>query len=265
MYRLFLFLTLFISCKSHINDTDEKSDSLHSTFTNDDYVIKVRLPDAYNERDNYHMVVVADGSIGLGEYVLGNNEDWKATIPSNTIIITIGHIGDWEANRRRDFIPSDISLNTEENFGKADLFYSFLKSEFIPFINEKYPNQKSKAFIGHSFSGLFCLYAALKNEKLFDYYFGISSSVWANYDELLKIEEAFAKSNSDLAASIDIYVGGLEIFNKVISSSTEFYNTIKSRNYKSLNITYETIGGANHFSVRKPAIDKILLKMGKME
>lgn len=264
MYRLFVILSLFISCKSHINNTDDKLDSLHSSFTADDYLIKVRLPVTYNEKNIYHIVFVADGSIELGEYVLGSNEEWKAAPLSNTIIITIGHIGDWEAKRRRDFIPSDIRLNAEEDFGKAALFYSFVKFELIPFVNKKYPNQKSKAFIGHSFSGLFCLYAALKNEKLFDHYFAISPSVWANYGELLKIEEEFSKNNSDLSASIDIYVGGLEIFNKVISSSTEFYNKIKSRNYKSLNIIYETIGGANHFSVRKPAIDKILFKMGRV-
>jgi predicted alpha/beta superfamily hydrolase len=227
-------------------------------------VIQFRLPDAYDEKKDYHIAFVADGTIGLGEYVLGKNEDWKATIPSNTIIVTIGQLGDWEDKRKRDFIPSDISLNSEEYFGKAHLFYSFLKSELIPYINKKYPHQKSKFFIGHSFSGLFCLYAALKNEKLFDRYFAISPSVWANYGELLKIEEAAAKNNKDILASIDIYVGGLEIFNKVISSSTKFYKQIQSRNYKSLSISYETIGSANHFSVRKPAIDKILSKIAKL-
>lgn len=265
MFRFIVFLCLFISCKSHSNDADDKLNSLHSEFTNDDYVIKVRLPDSYHEKNKYHIVIVADGSIGLGEYVSGINEDWKATILSNSIIITIGHKGAWDSKRRRDFIPSDITLNAEDDFGKADLFYSFVKSELIPYVNKTYPDQKSKSFIGHSFSGLFALYAALKNEKLFDHYFAISPSVWANYGELLKIEEAFSKNNNDLKTNIDIYVGGLEIFNKVISSSTEFYNKIKSRNYKSLTITYETIGGANHFSVRKPAIDKILLEMEKLK
>jgi predicted alpha/beta superfamily hydrolase len=208
--------------------------------------------------------VAADGSIGLGEYLSGSNENWKAIIPPNTIIITISHGEDWEDKRRRDFIPSDISLNTEENFGRADLFYAFIKTELIPYLDKKFSNQKSKSFIGHSFSGLFCLYAALKNEKVFDNYFAISPSVWANHNELLKIEDAFSKNNKELNASIHIYVGGLEIFNKVISSSTEFYNQVKSRNYKNLTISYESIGGANHFSVRKPAIDKILLKIDKL-
>jgi predicted alpha/beta superfamily hydrolase len=258
----FLFL-FFLSCKTHVPDESTKPEIIHSSITGDDYLLQFRLPDEYDEKKDYHLVFVADGTIGLGEYVLGTNKNWKADIPLTCIIITIGHQGDWEEKRRRDFIPSDISGNSEENFGNAGKFYEFLKKELIPSINKKFPHHQDRSFIGHSFSGLFCLYAALKNEKLFDRYFAISPSVWANDEELLKIEDSFAKTNKELDASIKIYAGGLEIFNKVLSSSKAFFNTVNARGYKKLFISFETIGSANHYSIRKPAIDRILKVISK--
>ena len=100
-------------------------------------------------------------------------------------------------------------------------------------------------------------------KKLFDEYFAISPSVWANNLELLKIEEDRAKNNPDLDTKIHLYVGGLEIFNRVISSTNSFYDAVRSRKYNNLEISYESIGGANHYSVRKPAVDMIFKSLAE--
>ena len=54
-----------------------------------------------------------------------------------------------------------------------------------------------------------------------------------------------------------MYVGTLEFLNKVLYSTRSFYKTIKERKYSHLQVEKIEIGGANHFSIRKPAIDKI--------
>jgi predicted alpha/beta superfamily hydrolase len=260
---LAIFFLLFISCKSHSYQPAKDSFTIHSKNTKDDYVIQIKIPRDFSELKEYTIVYVADGLIGTGKYILGVNSSWAAIIPSNCIIVTIGHKGNWEQKRRRDFIPSDAGGHDDENFGHADRFYSFLKTELIPFIEKKFPNQKTKAFIGHSFSGLFCLYAALQNEGLFDQYFAISPSVWANGRELLKIEKDFIGSHSDFNSAIHIYAGSLEQFNKVLSSTKDFIKLLKVKQYKSLDLSFEVIPWANHFSVRKPAIDKILASLDK--
>ncbi len=61
-------------------------------------------------------------AIGLGKYVLADDPKWKA-IPENCIIDTISHTGNRKERRTRDFIPSDISKNEEESFGRAHLYY----------------------------------------------------------------------------------------------------------------------------------------------
>lgn len=252
---LCLSCLLFFSLLS--NGQTTQTDTIYSGNVKDKFVITIRKPAGFSQSKKYHHVYMTDGSIGIGDYVLGRNKSWAASIPSDCVIIAISHIGDWHDKRPRDFIPSDISKNVEENFGKADKFYGFMKNELIPRIEKNMTNKKSRAFIGHSFGGLFCLYTLFKEDKLFDRHFAISPSIWANYYELDKIEERFSKTNKSLKANVTLYVGGLEFLNKVLYSTRSFYNTVTKRKYAGLTIKKDEIGNANHFSIRKPAIDRI--------
>jgi predicted alpha/beta superfamily hydrolase len=232
-------------------------DTVYSTNTKDKYVITVRKPAGYSAAKKYHHVYMTDGGIGIGDYVLGKSQSWAAVIPASCVVIAIGHIGDYNTKRPRDLIPSDITKNVETNFGKADKFYLFLKNELIPRIEKQMPNKRDRSFIGHSFGGLFCLYTLFKDDKLFDKHFAISPSCWANYYELDKIEEAYFKKNKQINANVTIYAGGLEFLNKVLYSTRSFYTTVTGRKYKGLTMAKDEIGNANHFSIRKPAIDRI--------
>lgn len=247
---LLAVLPLFLSAQTTTVDT------VYSSNTKDRYVITIRKPADFSATKKYHLVYMTDGGIGIGDYVLGRSKSWAAVIPSNCIVIAIGHTGDYNTKRPRDLIPSDISKNVETNFGKADLFYLFLKNELMPSVEKKLPARKSRAFIGHSFGGLFCLYTLFRDDKLFDHHFAISPSCWANYYELDKIEAAYFKKNKQLKADVTIWVGGLEFLNKVLYSTRSFYSTVKGRNYTGLTINKDEIGNANHFSIRKPAVDR---------
>jgi uncharacterized protein len=252
-YTLLVFFLLiqFISVAQTM-----EVDTLYSSNTKDKYVITVRKPAGYSTAKKYHHVYMTDGGIGIGDYVLGKSKSWAATIPANCVVIAIGHLGDWHDKRSRDLIPSDISKNPTTNFGKADRFYLFLKNELIPRTEKRMSNKKSRAFIGHSFGGLFCLYTLFRDDKLFDRHFAISPSCWANYYELDKIEAAYFKKNKQLKSNVTIYVGGLEFLNKVLYSTRSFYNTVTGRKYVGLTMVKDEIGNANHTSIRKPAVDR---------
>ena len=232
-------------------------DTIFSAQVKDNFIITILKPDGFDPANTYHHVYMTDGSIGIGDYVSGKNESWKAGIPGNCIVIMIAHTGNWHEKRRRDFIPTDITKNVSADFGKADLFYLFIKTELIPRIEKKFNNKRSRSFIGHSFGGLFCLYTLFKEDKLFDNHFAISPSCWANYYELEKIEEAYRKNHRSLKARLTIYVGGLEFLNKVLTCSRNFYTNMAERKYGGFSMKKEEIGNANHFSIRKPAIDRI--------
>lgn len=229
--------------------------TISSKHTGDKYIIKIKN---HNPQISQHVIYVADGSLKLGNYILGTDAGWKATVPANCVVVTIAHIGDWNTKRQRDFIPSDADGYKDENFAQAGKFYLFLKDELQPLINKKIPKQIDRSFIGHSFSGLFSLYASLQSEKLFERYFAISPSVWANYYELDKIEKSYSEKQKTLAGKMMLFAGGLEVFNKVLSSTSDYYKKVKDRNYNGLTISFVEINNANHFSIIKPAVDKIL-------
>src|SRR6059058_6558592 len=135
---LTIFFLLFISCKSHSYPPAPNAVSIHSINTNDDYILQIKTPTNFDDTKAYTVVYVTDGLIGTGKYILGVDSSWAATVPSNCIIVAIGHTGNWEEKRRGDFIPSDAGGYKDEDFGHAEKFYAFLRSELIPFINQKF-------------------------------------------------------------------------------------------------------------------------------
>ena len=233
------------------------TDTVWSANVKDKFIITILKPAGFSPAKKYHLVYMTDGSLGIGDYVFGKSQSWAATIPGSCVIVAISHTSDWHEKRTRDFIPADISNNSSESFGKAAAFYRFLKSELIPLVEKQVPNKKDRSFIGHSFGGLFCLYTLFQPDKLFDRHFAISPSCWANYYELDKIEENYAAAGKQLKANLTIYVGGLEFLNKVLYSTRSFYNTVLGRHYAGLTMVKDEIGDANHFSIRKPAVDRI--------
>ena len=239
---IILFFILLIPLSVDAQQTKEE---IVSTKTGDTYEIIIRKPKIFDTTRSYHLVYFTDAGIRSGNVILSQAEENI----KNCILIGIAHKGDWDTKRQRDFIPSDAGGYNDKNFGQASKFFLFIKDELIPYLDKKFTKQKSKVFIGHSFGGLLALYMSMRDNKLFGHYYAISPSVWANYKELMKIEKQYAVANKKYDSSISVYAGSLEFLNKVLSSSQEFYNTVKGRNYTGLFINYSTIDGVNHYGI----------------
>ena len=234
--------------------SQEFKEDLQSAKTADSYQIIIRKPKAFDSTKAYHLIYFTDAGINSGKAILSQPEENI----KNCILIGIAHKGDWDTKRQRDFIPSDAGGYSDKDFGQAFKFFLFMKDELIPYIDKKFAKQKSKVFIGHSFGGLLALYMSMKENKLFDHYYAISPSVWANYYELMKIEKNYATKNKEYNSAISIYAGSLEFLNKVLTSSEEFYTTVKGRNYKGLSITRSVINGVNHYGIVPEVIPGVL-------
>lgn len=263
--KYFLFALLFITlsaCSSvRSSKKNTESEMVYSSAVKDSFLITIQKPEGYADSNRYKLILVADGAINLGKKILSYCETNPDSCKSGFIVVTISHKGDWKMKRRRDFIPSDLSSNSTEEFGKANAYYNFIKQEVLPFIKNKVPNSTENIFIGHSFTGLFSLYLSLKDSTLFDKYYAISPSCWANYNELLKIEQDYSYHNTSLKADIKIYAGSLEILNKVLSSSKNYYTQVKSRNYNNLKIEFEILENETHISIVDPALKKIIYEL----
>lgn len=246
MSSLIIKTVFLIACLSFTRISfpqDIEKTKFTSLNTGDAYEITIKKPKTFDTSKYYTAVYFTDASLNSGKYILGL-DDSKT---DNCILVGIGHIGNHVMRRQRDFIPSDAGGYSNDEFGQASRFYLFIKKELMPLIDKKITKQKTKIFIGHSFGGLLALYFSLKENKLFDQYYAISPSVWANYNELLKIEEKYKEKNTAYNATVYLYAGSLEVFNKVLSSTTLFYDTVKKRKYKGLSIYYKEIEWANHY------------------
>ena len=252
--NIILYFILLIPFSVKAQQTKEE---IVSTKIGDTYEIIIRKPKVFDTTKSYHLVYFTDAGIKSGKVILSQAEENI----KNCILIGIAHNGDWDTKRQRDFIPSDAGGYNDKNFGQASKFFLFMKDELIPYINKKFNKQKSKVFIGHSFGGLLALYMSMRENKLFDHYYAISPSVWANYKELMKIEDQYAGANKKYNSGISIYAGSLEFLNKVLSSSQEFYNTVKGRNYTGLSITYSTVDGVNHYGIVPKIVPGILKRL----
>lgn len=254
----FILLLFLISCAQPLWAQRIQRSTLYSPQIKDSFLLQVRLPKGYKPGIAYHHIYVPDGSLKMGNYILGKDSSWRADVPESCIIISIAHTGNWHEQRQRDFLPSDAGGYSDKNFGHARHFYLFLKNTLMPSVRRLYGASKSTAFIGHSFSGLFCLYTLFQEDKLFDRHFAISPSVWANNRELLKIEKLHAVKSKQLSGEVSLLAGGLEVFNKVLSSTREFYDTTLARKYLGYKVTFGTINNANHYSIIKPGVDRAL-------
>jgi predicted alpha/beta superfamily hydrolase len=84
--------------------------------------------------------------------------------------------------RGRDFSPTKIPQDSLS--GGADRFYDFVTKEVVPYIEKKYPANGQRTLVGSSFSGLFSVYAFLKNPAFFQSF--VASDPNINWDNKLR-------------------------------------------------------------------------------
>src|SRR5262245_3613618 len=138
---LALFILMVLSCNSQsgktniektvlsLNVTPQTSEDFNSSKTGDTYELIIKRPKDFDSTKSYHHVYFTDAGINSGKVLLSQPNDSLR----NCILIGISHKGDWETKRRRDFIPSDITGDSSDNFGHASKFYLFIKEELMPY------------------------------------------------------------------------------------------------------------------------------------
>jgi len=248
---------------------------LKSKINGTTYHLFVSLPKNYSPTDNLHYPVL---------YFLDGNLTFPIAHSARTVldlfgdieqIIIVGIDYSWERsmkpmfiNRTIDFTPSPDPIR-ERSFagmigipagsltsGGASVFLKIFKTEIIPFMNGQYKCSDDRGIAGHSLGGLFAGYCLLSATDLFDR-FGINSpSFWWNNDEMLKTEKSFSIKNKMLPGRAFVSVGSLEGGGVIIM--TAFADSLKSHNYKGLNLSTQIFEGETHTSVMPACISRTL-------
>lgn len=173
-----------------MNDTREFT--LASAQTGRDYLIQVALPRGPRPDAGFPVLYLLDGNLRFPLTVAAREtlfHGGAGSEPSPWMIVAIGYPGAERldaAARAEDFTPpaedlSDTGDPGGNAQGGAGRFLAFLEERLKPEIAARFPVDESRqALFGHSYGGLFTLYAMLERPGAFSDYIAISPSLWWN-------------------------------------------------------------------------------------
>ena len=186
------------------------------------------------------------------------------------IIVGIGssetEIRSWFDNRHTDYSPSysketDLKYNTKTKSGGASKFLAILKNEIIPFVDAHYKSNDNRGLVGSSLGGLFTAYCLVKEPKLFNRYGINSPALWWQDKEVLKMEKSFPKQNSKLNIKVFASVGALDPAVDMEKNMIAFCKSLRSSNYKGLEVSSKVFDGETHMSVIAAQVSRTLTSL----
>lgn len=205
-----LVLTLQTFC--YAQDHPVIRDSIYSKILEEERSIKVLLPDAYKpgSAEKYEVIYLTDGEwcMDLFSCVYNFAQSEKFVPPAIIVAVPNRYIN--TANQRdRDFLP--VHVPQPAISGGAGNFLSFFKNELIPYIDKTYPTNGTNSLYGHSYGGLFVLYALLSEPQLFGSYYATDPPFHFNDDYLIKMA---AKNLENLPSDKVLWLAGNDLSSK---------------------------------------------------
>lgn len=187
-----------------------QSKTLHESRT-----LLISKPAGYDSgTDRYPVLYLLDGerhfpyTATIADF-LGEND----RIPK---MLVVGIVSGDTQKRTHDLTPpstAEIDNRFSPGGGGADAFLSFLANDLIPFIDRTYRTRPYRAIAGHSFGGLFALYALIKNPTLFNGYIAADPSLhWNNQAVVAEAQSFFERT---AALQKDFYLSAADASHRV--------------------------------------------------
>ena len=173
---------------------------LQSSTLKESRTLLISKPAGYdNSKDRYSVLYLLDGethfhyTTGIASFLSGNDR-----IPK---MLLVGIVSGGTARRTRD-LTSLSAAETDNRFspgnGGADAFLAFIADELIPFVDKTYRTRPYRMLIGHSFGGLFGIYALIKRPSLFSAGIAADPSLYWNNEAVVTQAEAFFSNTKSL-------------------------------------------------------------------
>ena len=200
-------------------------------------------------------------------YANGAKQNTKAVpkLSKTVLIVGIGYDSPlaYDIKRRtRDLTPAASGEEYANGGGVAE-FYDFVKDELFPLVEKKYSTAKSdKIYFGHSFGGLFGIYALLRDDGIFDEFFIASPSLWWGESQLIRDALEEGKLRSNLKAKFIMLVAGSREMRKGktdkagILKAADLAEILKTRG---LSCEFKLYEGASHGEVIPLALQDLAL------
>lgn len=247
-----MLVFLFDSCqKEEFDPLLTKEFSIQSAANGATYNIKVGLPAGYDPSvEKYATIYVLDGEENFAFVSNKCKEISDENNVSNVLVVSIGYGKD----RSIDYTPTKISSET----GGAPQFLNFIETQLIPEMEQHYgadTARSSRVILGHSYGGLFGVYAFSTNNKLFGNYLLLSPSLW--FDNLISLhfEKGNRDDNKNRAQLVFMGIGEAENSGRMQAPFEAFYQMLRD-NYAPIKLEKNREANLDHMGSKNPNIVK---------
>jgi predicted alpha/beta superfamily hydrolase len=96
----------------------------------------------------------------------------------------------------------------ETKSAEAEAFLSFVAGELVPYIEKNYRTRPYRLLVGHSFGGLFAVYAMIARPRLFNAYIAADPSLYWNNQAVVERAETFFANSKELQADLYMTAAG---------------------------------------------------------
>lgn len=226
---------------------------LESSTLKESRTLLIAKPAGYsNGTDRYPVLYLLDGethfryTAAIVDFLAENDR-----IPK-MLVVGIAS-GDFR-KRTHDLTPPSTA-ESDNRFspgnGGADAFLSFLAGELIPYVEQTYRTRPYRLLAGHSFGGLFAIYALIMKPKLFNGYIAADPSLYWNNQAVVAQAESFFLHTGSLQA--DFYMTATDLSDHVPIEVARF-NTALTTPPVGFRWKFDWMQQEDHMSIPLPGI-----------
>lgn len=188
---LIALLIISVSCKNapQYDDPIPEHDNftLASSFVNEDRVINVWVPPAYNSTNtSFPVLYMPDGGIKEDFPHISNTLSKLIADQSIPPIILVGIENTERGRDLTGFSAVEADAEYCPLTDGAKNFRAFITDELVADINKKYRTTNKKGIIGESLVGLFVMETFMIQPEAFDFFISMDPSLWWNDFNLVK-------------------------------------------------------------------------------
>jgi predicted alpha/beta superfamily hydrolase len=227
-----------------LDDTQQRA--LTSAKIGQRYELLVSLPAGYAKSgQSYPVLYVLDGwHFPLMTFIQQNNVYSKRMGPVIIVNVSHGATG-YMALRARDFTPT--TTPKEASSGGAAAFLDFLEHELIPFVDRTWRTVPTdRGLLGHSYGGLFAIYALEQRPALFQRIVAVSPALeWDGRLLLTAARDRLRRLSAPVRLDLSVGDDGDNT-----DSTTAFAKILDELKPAGLDYRFTVYRGENHNSVR---------------
>ncbi|VVP86773.1 Ferri-bacillibactin esterase BesA [Pseudomonas fluorescens] len=220
-----------------------------------DYRIMISLPEGdVPYTGGYPVIYLLDGNAYFPAFHAAKRAQDRLR---GSILVAIGYPSDTPLDfvrRAFDLSPPVPKERNDPPQGGQDLFLDFIEKTLMPKVAERFKvDQDQRSLVGHSFGGMFGVYALFTRPALFQHVVAVSPSLWWRDRYLLEPERAFTQrahaGQADLThSSLTLLMGERDMVQE-IQDARALQLRLQALSQYGLRSDFQVEPGEDHMSV----------------